>query len=39
MKILVIDGQGGRIGSLLIEKIKESKIQSVIWHGIYIIVM
>ena len=26
MKILVIDGQGGRIGSLLIEKIKESKI-------------
>ncbi len=26
MKLLVIDGQGGRIGSLLIEKIKERKI-------------
>lgn len=26
MKILVIDGQGGRIGSLLIEKIRENHI-------------
>lgn len=26
MKVVVIDGQGGRMGQLLVEKIKESKI-------------